>query len=99
MTDTALQKPVRGRRKVRIGEVVSDRMDKTVVVRVERRYRHPRYGKELRAYTKFYAHDERNDARVGDWVRIVEARPLSRLKRWRLVEIVRRAPGAPGGGT
>jgi len=79
----------RGRRKTRLGVVVSAAMRKTIVVRVERRQRHPRYGKEMRLWRKFYAHDEENRAREGDVVRIVETRPLSRMKRWRLVEIVR----------
>lgn len=78
----------RRKRKERVGEVVSDAMDKTIVVRVERRVRHPVYGKELRLSGKFYAHDEHNAAKLGDRVRIAETRPLSRLKRWRLVEIV-----------
>ncbi|MCX7819718.1 MAG: 30S ribosomal protein S17 [Kiritimatiellae bacterium] len=92
MTTTGTATPARGRRKERIGEVVSDRMAKTIVVRVERRQRHPLYEKEIRAYSKFYAHDEAGLARVGDRVRIVETRPLSRLKRWRLVEVIERAP-------
>jgi small subunit ribosomal protein S17 len=84
----------RGRRKERVGRVISDKMDKTIVVEVERRVRHPLYGKEMRQSTKFYAHDEKDEARVGDRVRIVETRPLSRLKRWRLVEILARAGAA-----
>lgn len=79
----------RHKRKELEGEVVSDAMDKTIVVRVERRTKHAVYGKYLRLYSKFYAHDEKNAAQRGDWVRIVETRPLSRLKRWRLVEIVK----------
>lgn len=86
-------KPQRGQRKRREGRVVSDAMDKTIVVLVERRVRHPLYGKELRRFSKFYVHDEKNEARVGDTVRIEETRPLSRLKRWRLVEIVTRGSG------
>jgi small subunit ribosomal protein S17 len=81
----------RGRRKVRTGVVVSDRMDKTVVVKVERTFPHPLYGKTVRRSTKVYAHDEANQARVGDTVRVMETRPLSKLKRWRVVEIVERA--------
>jgi small subunit ribosomal protein S17 len=81
----------RGVRKERKGVVVSDKMDKTIVVRVTRRIRHPLYGKEMSQSRKFHAHDEGNEAKVGDTVRIVESRPLSRLKRWRLVEIVERA--------
>ena len=81
----------RGVRKQRSGVVVSDKMDKTIVVMAERRIRHPVYGKEIIRTKKFYAHDEKNEAKVGDVVRIAEARPLSRLKRWRLVEVVTRA--------
>lgn len=79
------------RRKVRVGVVVSDKMDKTVLVRVDRKVRHPLYGKTLARSTKFAAHDEANEARVGDRVRIMETRPLSKSKRWRVVEIVERA--------
>jgi len=81
----------RGRRKVRIGRVVSDAMDKTVVVAVETHVRHPLYGKIMRRTTKFKAHDETNDAKVGDTVEIMETRPLSREKRWRVARIVERA--------
>ncbi|HYT59832.1 MAG TPA: 30S ribosomal protein S17 [Haliangiales bacterium] len=81
---------LRGHRKERVGEVISDKMDKTIVVRVERRFRHPRFKKVVTAYSKFYAHDEKNEANVGDRVRIQETRPLSRTKCWRLVEIVER---------
>ncbi len=81
----------RGARKERTGCVISDAMDKTIVVQATRKRRHPLYGKEMRKTKKFYAHDEKDEAHVGDWVRIVETRPLSRLKRWRLVEIVVRA--------
>lgn len=84
-TETPVQKA--GVRKTRRGTVVSKSGDKTVVVLVERRYRHPLYGKELIAQKKFHAHDEANRAKVGDKVRIEECRPLSRMKRWRLVEI------------
>jgi small subunit ribosomal protein S17 len=80
----------RGNRKERVGEVISNKMSKTIVVRVERRFPHPRYGKVITAYTKFYAHDEKNEAKAGDRVRIQETRPLSKLKRWRLVEVVER---------
>ena len=86
MNETA----ARGVRKERQGVVVSDKMDKTVVVKVSRRIRHPQYGKEITESRKFHAHDEENSAKVGDRVRIVETRPLSRLKRWRVVEIVER---------
>jgi small subunit ribosomal protein S17 len=80
----------RARRKTVVGKVVSDKMDKTVSVSVERRYRHPLYGKILKRTSKFMAHDEKNECKIGDTVRIMETRPLSRLKRWRLVEIVER---------
>ncbi len=79
---------MRGRRKVFIGTVVSDKMDKTVVVRVERTFRHPVYGKVVKSHKKFYAHDEDNRCKVGDRVKIMETRPISKLKRWRVVEIL-----------
>lgn len=78
----------RGHRKERVGEVVSNRMKKTIVVRVERRLRDPEFKKVVTAFKKFYAHDEQNHAQVGDLVRIQETRPLSRTKCWRLVEIL-----------
>jgi len=81
----------RGTRKERQGVVVSDVQDKTIVVRVERRTTHPLYGKTMTSSKKFHVHDETNDANVGDTVRIIETRPLSKLKRWRLAEIVERA--------
>jgi small subunit ribosomal protein S17 len=81
----------RGRRKVRVGVVVSDKMDKTVLVRIDRRVRHPLYKKTVARANKLAAHDENNDAHVGDMVRVVETRPLSKSKRWRVVEIVERA--------
>lgn len=84
-------------RKQREGIVVSDAMDKTIVVQVERRFPHPTYGKVIRRHRKLYAHDERNEARRGDVVRIEEVRPLSRLKRWRLLEVVRRGKAAARG--
>ena len=80
----------RGNRKERVGEVISNKMNKTIVVRVQRRFPHPQFRKVVTAYTKFYAHDEKNEARTGDRVRIQETRPLSKLKRWRLVEVVER---------
>jgi len=80
----------RARRKTVVGRVVSDKMDKTVSVAVVRRYRHPLYGKTIKRTSKFMAHDEKNECKIGDTVRIMETRPLSRLKRWRLVEIVDR---------
>ncbi|MBK35313.1 MAG: 30S ribosomal protein S17 [Gemmatimonadetes bacterium] len=83
--------PTRGQRKIRIGEVVSDGSNKTVIVRVSRRVPHPLYGKVVQRSSRFTAHDENNDAHVGDTVRIVETRPLSKTKRWRVAEIVERA--------
>ena len=82
------------KRKVLLGEVVSDRMHKTVTVLVGRRVRHPIYERVVRRSKKYHAHDEQNQCRVGDVVRIVETRPLSRTKRWRLQEIVRRRADA-----
>lgn len=83
---------VERRRRVLVGQVVSDKMDKTIVVRVIRRYKHPQYRKYVNEQVKYKAHDERNEARVGDKVRIVESRPLSRDKRWRLQAVTERAP-------
>jgi small subunit ribosomal protein S17 len=79
-----------GKRKQRIGEVVSNKMAKTIVVRVERRFPHPQYKKIVTSYKKFYAHDEKSEAKLGDTVRIEEARPISKLKRWTLIEVVNR---------
>jgi small subunit ribosomal protein S17 len=78
-------------KKEKVGRVVSDKMDKTIVVSVERMSRHPLYKRVIRLSTKFKAHDENNEARIGDTVRIIESRPLSATKRWRMVEIVARA--------
>ncbi len=78
----------RGKRKENVGVVVRSTTDKTIIVRVGRRIRHPRYGKEITLYSKCYVHDGSNEASLGDKVRIVETRPLSRMKRWRLVEIL-----------
>jgi len=80
----------RGHRKERLGEVISNKMAKTIVVRVQRRFPHPEFKKVVTAYKKFYAHDEKNEAKVGDRVRIQECRPLSKTKRWRLLEVVER---------
>ncbi len=80
-----------GRPKVRQGIVVSDKADKTITVRIDTARRHPRYEKIVRSSTTLHAHDETNDAHEGDTVRIIEARPLSRTKRWRLVEVLERA--------
>jgi small subunit ribosomal protein S17 len=81
----------RARRKIRQGVVVSDKMDKTVLVRIDRQMRHPLYKKIVRRSSKLAAHDERNDAHVGDTVRVMETRPLSKNKRWRVIEIVEKA--------
>ncbi len=78
-------------RKERIGIVISDRMDKTILVAVQRQIKHPIYGKFIKKTTKLMAHDERNDAKQGDSVRIMETRPLSKHKRWRLAEVIERA--------
>lgn len=81
----------RNLRKDRVGVVTSDKMDKSIVVAVERRVKHPKYGKFVKKTSKFFAHDEKNECNVGDTVRIMETRPLSKLKNWRLVEIVEKA--------
>jgi small subunit ribosomal protein S17 len=92
MAETVKQTEVkRGNRKERVGEVVSNKMAKTIVVKVERRFPHAQYKKIVTAYNKFYAHDEKNEAKIGDRVRIEETRPLSKTKCWRLVEVVERA--------
>jgi small subunit ribosomal protein S17 len=88
---SAATAPERGKRKAKVGRVVSDKMDKTIVVSVERLARHRIYKRVIRLTTKFKAHDEHNEAHVGDTVRIEEARPLSATKRWRLIEIVAKA--------
>lgn len=92
-TNTATA-PVRGHKKERVGEVLSNKMTKTIVVRVERRFPHPEFKKVVTQYNKFYAHDEKSEAKPGDRVRIQECRPLSKTKRWRLVEVVERNPEA-----
>lgn len=81
----------RNTRKERIGVVTSNKMDKTIVVSVERKVKHPKYGKFVKRTKKFYAHDEKTECGIGDTVRIMETRPLSKLKNWRLVEILERA--------
>jgi small subunit ribosomal protein S17 len=88
---TEARTPVQGKRKTKVGRVVSDRMDKTIVVSVERLARHPLYKRVVRLTTKFKVHDEANDARIGDTVLIEESRPLSATKRWRLLEVMQRA--------
>jgi small subunit ribosomal protein S17 len=80
----------RASRKTRVGEVIADRMDKTIVVRTITRVPHPKFGKIVKQMRKFYAHDEENKAKTGDRVRIMETRPLSKLKRWRLVEVLQK---------
>ncbi len=80
----------RNRRKVRVGVVVSDKPHKTVIVKVERRFSHPLYGKGVARSQKYYAHDENNEYKTGDTVRITETRPLSKLKRWRVIGLVER---------
>jgi len=96
MPDTT---PVRGHRKERVGEVISNKMAKTIIVRVQRRFPHPEFKKVVTSYSKLYAHDEKSEAKLGDQVRIQETRPLSRTKRWRLLEVVARnsetSPAAP----
>jgi small subunit ribosomal protein S17 len=87
----AVEAEDRAARKSRVGTVVSDKMNKTVVVKVERRYAHPLYGKQVTRTKKYHAHDENNEFHVGDVVRITETRPLSKLKRWRVSELVERA--------
>lgn len=88
MTDGTVE---RNRRKTRVGTVVSDKMSKTVAVAVERRVSHRLYGKQIKRTKRLFAHDEQNEAREGDIVRIMETRPLSKQKRWRVVEILERA--------
>ena len=98
MTGADTQVQVQGKRKTKVGRVVSDRMDKTIVVSVERLARHRLYKRVIRLSTKFKAHDEENEARIGDTVLIEESRPLSATKRWRLVAVVTRGGdhGLPG---
>ena len=83
----------RAKRKERVGEVISNKMAKTIVVRVERRYPHRKFKKIVTGYKKLYAHDEKSEAKVGDRVRLEETRPLSKTKRWRLVEVVEHGSG------
>jgi len=82
---------VREHRKVRVGKVVSDKMDKTIVVAIEDNVRHPKYGKIIKRTVKIHAHDEKNECAIGDKVAVMETRPLSKTKRWRFVEIVEKA--------
>jgi small subunit ribosomal protein S17 len=90
---TTIPEKDRGNRKERLGEVISNKMAKTIIVRVERRFPHPKYKKVVTGYKKFYAHDEKAEAKVGDRVRIEETRPLSKTKRWRLVQVIERSSG------
>jgi small subunit ribosomal protein S17 len=92
---TQTQATQQGRRKELIGQVVSTKMQKTIVVQVTRKKSHPLYARVISRNKKFYAHDEQNQARVGDYVRITETRPLSKLKRWQLADIVQRAALVP----
>ncbi len=97
-TSTPATERAQGRRKEVVGEVVSSRMHKTIVVQVTRKKSHPFYGRVIARHKKFYAHDEKNEAHVGDFVRIEETRPLSKLKRWKLKDIIRKTallPEAP----
>jgi small subunit ribosomal protein S17 len=94
-TNIEAAEKVQGRRKEVVGEVVSSRMSKTIVVKVTRKKAHPFYGRVIARNKKFYAHDETNQAHVGDVVRIEETRPLSKLKRWKLKDIVRKAALVP----
>jgi small subunit ribosomal protein S17 len=94
-TKTQVGEPSQGRRKEVVGEVVSSRMHKTIVVQVTRKKSHPFYGRVIARNKKFYAHDEKNEAHVGDVVRLEETRPLSKLKRWKLKDIVRKATLLP----
>jgi small subunit ribosomal protein S17 len=88
MTET---ETTRNRRKIRVGRVVSDRMEKTIVVSIERLVKHPTYGRYVRRRAKFKVHDEKNECKVGDLVRFMETRPISKDKRWRFVAVVERA--------
>jgi len=94
MSETTDLKVTRSNRKERVGEVISAKMNKTIVVEVQRRFAHPVFKKVVTEFKKFYVHDEKSEAKNGDRVRIVETRPLSKLKRWRLVEVVDRAEEA-----
>src|SRR5690348_18394179 len=95
MAETNTVTQSKGHRKEVVGEVVSNKMAKTIVVTVIRKKAHPFYGRVVSKSKKFYAHDEKNEAHIGDVVRLEETRPLSKLKRWKLVEIIRRAKLAP----
>jgi small subunit ribosomal protein S17 len=90
-TEATQEKAERAARATRVGEVVSAKGDKTIVVRITRKVRHPLYGRFIKKSTKLHVHDETNDAREGDVVRVMGTRPLSKLKRWRLLDVVERA--------
>jgi len=92
-TTTTTLEAARAKRKERVGEVISNKMAKTIIVRVQRRYPHPKFKKVVTGYKKLYAHDEKGEAKVGDRVRLEETRPMSKTKRWRLVEVVERSSG------
>ncbi|OFX61157.1 MAG: 30S ribosomal protein S17 [Bacteroidetes bacterium GWA2_30_7] len=86
-----MEELIRNLRKERVGVVVSSKMDKSITIAVKRKEKHPKYGKFVNKTSKFYAHDEKNDCNIGDKVKIMETRPISKLKKWRLVEIIERA--------
>ena len=88
--DTPVETDARSKRKIRTGLVISDKADKTVTVKVERHLSHPLYGKGVKRTKKYHAHDEKNEYKVGDTVRIMETRPVSKTKRWRVVELLER---------
>lgn len=92
-TTTTTSEAARAKRKERVGEVISNKMAKTIIVQVERRFPHPKFKKVVTGYKKLYAHDEMSEAKVGDRVRLEETRPLSKTKHWRLIEIVERGTG------
>jgi small subunit ribosomal protein S17 len=92
---TAQGQEVQGRRKQVVGKVVSNRMNKTIIVQVTRKKSHPLYGRVIAKNKKFYAHDEKNEAHIGDFVRLEETRPMSKLKRWRLTEILKKTALVP----
>jgi len=92
---TAQGQEVQGHRKQVVGKVVSNRMNKTIIVQVTRKKSHPLYGRVIAKNKKFYAHDEKNEAHIGDFVRLEETRPMSKLKRWRLTEILKKTALVP----
>src|ERR1039457_6244538 len=92
-TTTTTLEAARAKRKERVGEVISNKMTKTIIVRIERRFAHPKFKKVVTGYKKLYAHDEKSEAKVGDRVRLEEPGPVPKPKRWRLVEVVERSSG------